>query len=103
MYGATAPLSSNREREMVSLQGPGGIHDENAFVGLVGLALSAQTTIPEEGVFIPGDYLTDGWLNGFFWEHATPMEREIFNGLGMKPLGERQTAHLGRYLQRPQH
>jgi hypothetical protein len=33
---------------------------------LVGLALSAQTTIPEEGVFRPGDDLTDGWLNGVF-------------------------------------
>jgi hypothetical protein len=45
---------------------------------LVGLALSAQRTIPEQGAFLATDYFTDGWLNGVWWEHATPMEREIY-------------------------
>jgi hypothetical protein len=68
---------------------------------LVGLALSAQRTIPEEGVFIPGDYLTDGWLNGVFWEHATPMEREIFRRAWNEATGRK--GQLGQYLQRPPH
>jgi hypothetical protein len=43
---------------------------------LVALMLSAQPA--HDPVLIPGLYLTAGALNGYWWTHATPLERRIY-------------------------